>query len=222
MVNPVDPIPTCSFCHKDLTQGIAFCECCGNFVCPACLAETSHKEYDSAYPIGICKGCHQLEIKKPGIILCPKCGTPIKTYRSPVPTVDVIIKYPKEASKEEGLVLIMRGREPRMWALPGGFCDYGESLEKAALREAKEETGLDIEIIRQFHTYSDPHRDPRHHSITTVFLAASKGEPVAGDDASEVRVFGRDEIPDVLAFDHRRIVDDYLRYESTGAEPDRL
>lgn len=214
----VDSTHTCSLCRKELTGGIAFCESCGNFVCTGCLAEISTKEYDSAYTVGICKGCHRLEIRKPKIILCPKCGTPIKKYRSPLPTVDVIIRC-RKPNKEEGIVLIMRNREPRMWALPGGFCDYGESLEEAAVREAREETGLHIRLIRQFHTYSDPHRDPRHHSITTVFLATSMGDPVAGDDASEARVFGEPGIPDVLAFDHRRIVDDYLRYENSGKEP---
>jgi ADP-ribose pyrophosphatase YjhB (NUDIX family) len=157
-------------------------------------------------------------MRKPKIIVCPKCGTPVKKYHSPLPTVDVIIRC-RKPGQEQGVVLIMRKREPQLWALPGGFCEYGESLEEAAVREAREETGLQVKLIKQFHTYSDPHRDPRHHSITTVFLATSVGDPVAGDDASDARVFGETEIPDALAFDHRRIIDDFLCYEKTGKEP---
>ena len=106
-----------------------------------------------------------------------------------------------------------------MWALPGGFCEYGESLEEAALREAKEETGLEVDLIGQFHTYSDPSRDPRHHSITTVFLASSVGEPIAGDDAGEARVFSEEDVPEVMAFDHRRILDDYFAHRKSRVMP---
>jgi ADP-ribose pyrophosphatase YjhB (NUDIX family) len=113
----------------------------------------------------------------------------------------------------------MREKDPRLWALPGGFCEYGERLEEAAVREAKEETGLDTELVEQFYTYSDPDRDPRHHSITTVFIAKAIGEPVAGDDAMEVRVFRKADIPEVLAFDHRRILEDYFLYVRTGSRP---
>ncbi len=88
--------------------------------------------------------------------------------------------------------------------------DYGESLEQAAIREAREETGLDIELIRQFHTYSEPGRDPRFHTITTVYIARAKGQPKAGDDAKEVGVFTKDNLPDDIAFDHRAILDDYF------------
>jgi ADP-ribose pyrophosphatase YjhB (NUDIX family) len=97
--------------------------------------------------------------------------------RNPIPTVDIIIEY------KGGIILIKRKNPPEGWALPGGFVDYGESLETAAFREAKEETGLNIKLIRQFHTYSDPKRDSRHHTITTVYIAKAKGIAIAGDDA---------------------------------------
>ena len=125
-------------------------------------------------------------------------------YRNPIPTVDIIIDTGK------GIVLVKRKNPPYGWALPGGFVDYGESLEEAAIREAKEETGLDVTLIRQFHTYSDPHRDPRKHTISTVFIAKAEGEPRGGDDALEARVFRYDEIPKEMPFDHRQIVDDFM------------
>jgi ADP-ribose pyrophosphatase YjhB (NUDIX family) len=214
----MDEIRTCFLCQKVLKEDPAFCESCGNFVCTACLAEFSHSEYDSAYPVGICEGCHQLEKEKSKTVLCPKCGTTIREYRSPLPTVDILIQCRTQDNEEE-LVLILRKKEPKMWALPGGFCEYGESLEEGAVREAKEETGLDVELIEQFYTYSDPRRDPRHHSITTVFLARSMGEPTAGDDAGAARLFKESNLPDTLAFDHGRILDDYLIYRKTGVRP---
>lgn len=118
--------------------------------------------------------------------------------------MDVIIEC------DEGVLLIKRKNPPEGWALPGGFVDYGESLEAAALREAKEETGLDVKLIRQFHSYSDPSRDPRHHTITTVFVAAAGGKAVAGDDALEAIFFNRDNLPEQIAFDHRDILNDYF------------
>jgi len=124
--------------------------------------------------------------------------------RNPIPTVDIIIDY------EGGIILIKRKNPPEGWALPGGFVDYGESLETAAVREAKEETGLDVELIRQFHSYSDPKRDPRHHTITTVFVAKAKGKAVAGDDAKETGIFSKTNLPDQIAFDHREILNDYF------------
>lgn len=124
--------------------------------------------------------------------------------RNPVPTVDLIIEY------NEGIILIERKNPPDGWALPGGFVDYGETLESAARREAKEETGLDVELIRQFHAYSDPQRDPRHHTITIVFVAHAKGRPKAGDDAKEIGIFTENILPDKIAFDHRTILIDYF------------
>ena len=130
-------------------------------------------------------------------------------HRNPVPTVDIIIEMENEG-RGEGIILIERKNPPYGWALPGGFVDYGESLEEAAVREAKEETSLTIELIRQFHTYSDPRRDPRGHTISTVFIARAKGEPLAQDDVRAIGIFTQDEILFPLAFDHRRILDDYF------------
>ena len=103
---------------------------------------------------------------------CPQCGYVITKHRNPVPTVDIIIEY-----QDQGLVLIERANPPPGWALPGGFVDYGESLEAAAIREAREETGLTVTLLGQFHTYSDPRRDPRQHTITTVYVAQGEGRP---------------------------------------------
>ncbi len=118
--------------------------------------------------------------------------------------MDIIIEL------KDGIVLIERRNRPYGWALPGGFVDYGESLESAAIREAKEETGLDVELIRQFHAYSDPMRDPRHHTITNVFIAKAEGRAVAGDDAKELGVFSEGKLPNQIAFDHRDILNDYF------------
>ena len=145
---------------------------------------------------------------------CPQCGALVIRYHNPCPTVDVIIET------EGGIVLIQRANEPRQWALPGGFCDYGESLEDAAVREAKEETGLDVDLLEQFHTYSDPARDPRQHSISTVFIGQARGGvPRAGDDARDVSVFSEGNAPNDLAFDHPRILADYFHYRRTGRRP---
>lgn len=126
-------------------------------------------------------------------------------YRNPVPTVDIIIAY------EDGIVLIERKNPPHGWALPGGFVDYGESVEQAAVREAKEETGLDLVEVRMFSVYSDPERDPRQHTLTTVFVARGTGELVAADDAAAARVFAPDDLPP-LVFDHARILADYAAW----------
>ncbi|MHB8988370.1 MAG: NUDIX hydrolase [Deltaproteobacteria bacterium] len=134
---------------------------------------------------------------------CPACGQAIPPHRNPVPTVDIII------AMGTGVILVKRKNPPVAWALPGGFVDYGESLEQAAVREACEETGLSIRLGRQFHTYSEPDRDPRQHTVSTVFLATAEGTPVAGDDAGEVAVFHEGSLPP-LAFDHARILGDYF------------
>lgn len=135
---------------------------------------------------------------------CPECGAAVVRYRNPFPTVDIIIRC------GNSIVLIERKNEPRGWALPGGFVDYGESLEQAAVREALEETGLRISELRQFGAYSDPSRDPRQHNISVVFTARADGTPEGGDDAARARWFSLDELPRDLCFDHGRILADYL------------
>lgn len=134
----------------------------------------------------------------------PVDGGAPEGQRNPIPTVDIIIEY------GGGIVLIERANPPLGWALPGGFIDYGESAEDAAVREAEEETGLRLADLRQFHTYSDPKRDCRMHTMTTVFIAKGHGEARAADDARAVKVFVRAEIPDDMAFDHRAILEDYF------------
>ncbi len=132
-------------------------------------------------------------------------------YKNPAPTVDIIIEIGNgtNSSGAGGIVLIKRKNPPYGWAIPGGFVDYGETLENAAVREAREETGLDVTLVRQFHAYSDPARDPRKHTITIVFIARARGVPVAADDAAEARVFPADSLPELLAFDHADILRDY-------------
>lgn len=134
---------------------------------------------------------------------CPNCATKIIQYRNPFPTVDIIIELP------EGIVLIERRNEPFGWALPGGFVDYGESLESAAIREAREETSLNITELRLLGCYSEPERDKRMHTISTVYVAKAQGTPLAADDAINLGVFRLDSLPEHLCFDHAKILADY-------------
>ena len=128
-----------------------------------------------------------------------------KLSQGPFVTVDAIIELP------EGIVIIKRSNPPFGWALPGGFVDYGESLEEAVIREAKEETNLDLIQVKQLHTYSDPARDPRFHTIGTVFIAQAQGAPKAGDDAADFKVIKLKEIEKLeFVFDHKKILFDYL------------
>ncbi|MBN1772214.1 MAG: NUDIX hydrolase [Deltaproteobacteria bacterium] len=136
-----------------------------------------------------------------------------RTYRNPAPTVDVVIEV------GDGIVLIRRCNPPPGWALPGGFVDYGEPLWAAAVREAREETGLEVELTALLHVYSRPDRDPRKHTVSTVFVGRARGEPRGLDDAAEARVFAPDALPAPLAFDHAEILADYLRFRRDGTRP---
>jgi 8-oxo-dGTP diphosphatase len=137
-------------------------------------------------------------------IKCQKCGAIVETFKNPIPTVDIIIRY------QEKLVLIKRGEPPFGLALPGGYVDYGETLESAAMREAKEETGLDLHNLKQFRAYSDPSRDIRQHNISVVFHADGTGNPKAGSDAKEIILISSEEIENLeFAFDHKKILRDY-------------
>ncbi len=149
-------------------------------------------------------------MKKAPSITCPRCGTPVAIQRNPSLTVDVIIHL------DRSIVLIERRNPPFGWALPGGFVDYGESLEEAARREALEETGLELVHLRQFRAYSDPSRDPRQHTVSVVFFAQGKGVPQAADDARNLDLFPLDALPENLAFDHSVILSDYRAFISRG------
>ena len=137
---------------------------------------------------------------------------PVAEFRNPAPTVDAVILLPGDR-----VVLVRRRNPPHGWAIPGGFVDDGEPLEVAAAREAEEETGLSVTLLEQFHSYSDPARDPRRHTISTVFLARAEGEPRGGDDAAEARAFAWDALPSPIVFDHREVLGDVRRYLLTGA-----
>jgi 8-oxo-dGTP diphosphatase len=134
----------------------------------------------------------------------------------PAATVDVLIELD---GRPGALVFVERGHEPLGWALPGGFVDAGELLADAAVREAREETGLEVELVELFHCYSDPARDPRRHTASTVFIGRAAGEPVGGDDAARAVVAPADAPPGRLVFDHATIVADYLAYRRTGTRP---
>ncbi len=136
-----------------------------------------------------------------------------KTYRNPVQTVDIIIEIGNK------IILIERRHEPFGWAIPGGFVDYGESLEDAARREAKEETSLDVTLKCLLGVYSSPRRDPRRHTISAVYIASAKGRPEAADDAKNLGLFTLNAVPADMAFDHAEILADYRRYKKTGKLP---
>ncbi|MFW5487918.1 MAG: NUDIX domain-containing protein [Desulfovibrio sp.] len=140
-------------------------------------------------------------------LLCPHCGQTVETYRNPTPTVDILIH---DAAR--GIVLISRKNAPLGWALPGGFIDYGESAEAAAVREAKEETGLDVVLTGLLGVYSDPQRDPRGHTLSVVYTAQALHPETlqAGDDAARAAFYRRGALPSPLAFDHGRMVEDFF------------
>ncbi len=131
--------------------------------------------------------------------------------RGPSPTVDVVITLPGDR-----VVLVERKYPPPGWALPGGFVDEGETLEAAALREAREETGLEVELTDLLYVYSDPRRDPRRHTVSAVFLGRASGDPAGADDAADARAFAWGTLPARLAFDHGEILRDARRFLLTG------
>ena len=132
---------------------------------------------------------------------------------NPLLTVDIIVEV------KGGIVLIERKNLPHGWAIPGGFVDYGESIETAARREAKEETSLDVVLTEQFYTYSDPRRDARHHTVSTVFIASADGTPQGADDAKLARIFQENNLPKPIVFDHGQILRDYFAFKKTGRRP---
>lgn len=131
--------------------------------------------------------------------------------KTPLLTIDIIIEL-----GANGIVLIERKNPPYGWALPGGFVDVGESLEAAARREAKEETTLDVDLVCQMHAYSEPARDARFHTVSVVFVARATGAPVGADDAARAEVFTEETLPEVIAFDHARIIKDYFKWKQEG------
>jgi ADP-ribose pyrophosphatase YjhB (NUDIX family) len=141
---------------------------------------------------------------------CPKCGHLVSVYRNPIPAADVIIRV------GQSIILIKRKNPPHGWALPGGFIDYGEAAEHAALREAKEETGLNVVRLELFGVYSSPDRDPRFHTLSIVFTGWATGVPKAADDAADIGLFVQDTLPLPLAFDHAKILEEFFARAKTG------
>ncbi|CCQ49588.1 MULTISPECIES: NUDIX domain-containing protein [Crocosphaera] len=142
------------------------------------------------------------------------------TFRNPIPTVDIIIELIDQPNRP--IILIERKNTPYGWALPGGFVDYGETVENAASREAQEEVSLSVNLIEQFHVYSNPNRDERKHTMSIVFIATATGKPQAADDAQNVQVFDLWELPKNLCFDHDKILADYQNYRYYKLRPNLI
>jgi len=131
--------------------------------------------------------------------------------KTPYLAVDGVVRL-WERERFKGIVLVERRYEPLGYALPGGFVEVGETVEKAVLREVKEETGLDARIVKLLGVYSEPNRDPRFHVVSVVFVLDAYGEPKGGDDAKKAVVFPIEDLPfDKIVFDHAKILKDYLR-----------
>ena len=136
--------------------------------------------------------------------------------KTPLLATDVIVRL-WEGDTFKGIVLIERMYPPLGLAIPGGFVEVGERVEEAAVREMKEEIGLDVELAGLLGIYSDPRRDPRAHVVSVVWVGDACGEPKAGSDAKKVKVYRLEEIPfDKLVFDHAEIIRDFLRCGSIG------
>lgn len=149
----------------------------------------------------------------PGRMTAP--NAPGMRPTTPLLTVDVVIELIDRPGRP--IVLIERRNPPPGWALPGGFVDVGETVEAAAVREAREETGLAVTLTHLLGCYSDPGRDPRGHTASVVFVGQARGTPEARDDAAAVRVFNPPDLPHPCAFDHARILQDYLVHRSGGS-----
>jgi 8-oxo-dGTP diphosphatase len=137
---------------------------------------------------------------------------------TPLLTVDIIIEI--SGNTDPRIVLIERKNPPPGWALPGGFVDVGETIEQAAIREAKEETNLEVILTDLLGIYSDPARDSRGHTVSAVYIAKGTGEAKAQDDAMNLQICNPNNPPGVLAFDHQKILDDYLLFKQSGKRPD--
>ena len=142
-------------------------------------------------------------------IICPHCGQNVPVYANPKPTVDIVIYDPKK-----GIVVIRRANVPHGYALPGGFIDEGEQAERAAVRETQEETGLDVRLDGLLGVYSAPDRDPRWHTLSSVYVATALDPEklAAGDDAAAAEWYSLDALPNPIAFDHARIIEDFRDY----------
>ncbi len=132
---------------------------------------------------------------------------------TPLLTVDIIIEY------KDGIVLIERKNEPYGWAIPGGFVDEGEPVERAAVREAREETSLDVTLRELLYVYAKPSRDPRGHTASIVYIARGSGELKGQDDAKRAEVFLPGSFPEQIVFDHSEILADYFTFIKTGRRP---
>lgn len=133
---------------------------------------------------------------------------------TPLLAADILITL--RDHPERPFVLIERANPPFGWALPGGFVDVGETVAQAAVREAKEETGLDVTLTALLGLYSDPKRDPRNHTVTAVYLAEATGLPQAADDAKHCGLFTFANLPAELAFDHAQVLADFKNYLASG------
>ena len=133
---------------------------------------------------------------------------------TPLLAADALIELIDQPGRP--LVLIKRANPPFGWAIPGGFVDIGETMEQAAIREAKEEVCLDVELTALLGIYSNPERDPRNHTVTAVYVAEAHGIPTAADDAKHCEMFTFDNLPEKLAFDHQQVLEDFLNYRTHG------